>query len=45
MRCAINRPAHAPGVEVVDHARHDLPPVRINERVIELMSGLHFDNL
>lgn len=39
------QPKHAEGIVVADHARHDLPPVRLNERVIDLMSGSHFDNL
>lgn len=38
-------PKHADGVNVVDFADHTLPPVKIGERVIELMSGIHFDNL
>jgi hypothetical protein len=38
-------PKHAPGVSVVNFARHDLPPVILGERVIDLMSGVHFDNL
>lgn len=36
------QPKHAPGVEVADYARHDLPPVRMGERTIDLMSGIHF---
>jgi hypothetical protein len=39
-------PTHAPGVTVVDYAKHDaLPPVRVGERVIDLISGTHFDDL
>jgi len=39
------QPKHAPGVKVVDNARHDLPKVRMGERVIDLTSAVHFDNL
>jgi len=42
---AFEQPKHASGVKVVDLARHDLPPVRVGERVVDLMSGIHFDNL
>lgn len=38
-------PTHAPGVRVADFAKKDLPSVRLNERVVDLMSGMHFDNL
>ena len=32
-------PNHLNGVTVVDFAKHNLPPVRLGERVIDLMSG------
>lgn len=35
-------PKHAPGVEVVDFARHDLPKIRMGERTNDLTSGVHF---
>jgi len=38
-------PKHAKGVNVVDFARHDLPKVRMGERTIDLMSGIHFVSL
>jgi hypothetical protein len=38
-------PKNPNGVSVVNFARHDLPPVTVGERVIDLMSGVHFDNL
>ena len=31
------QPQHAPGVEVADFARHDLPPVAMGERCIDLV--------
>ena len=41
----ISRPKHAEGIKVADYADHDLPSVHLGERVIDLMSGMHFDNL
>lgn len=39
------QPKHAPGVVVADHARHDLPPIRMGERVLDLTSGVNFVGL
>jgi len=40
-----NAKSQAPGVEVVDHADHTLPPLETNGRVIDLTNGQHFDYL
>ena len=36
------QPKHAPGVEVADFARHDLPRIRMGERTLDLTSGVNF---
>jgi hypothetical protein len=36
------QPKHAPGVKVADHARHDLPKIRMGERTSDLTSGVNF---
>jgi hypothetical protein len=44
-KSTFKQPKHAAGVKVVDYARHDLPPLLMGERVTDLTSGVHFDNL
>jgi hypothetical protein len=39
------QPKHAPGVKVVDFARHDLPRIRMGERTVDLTSGVNFVSL
>ena len=39
------QPKHAPGVQVADFAKHDLPKIRMSERTVDLTSGVNFVSL